>query len=95
MIYKVLHRIISPECFTERCRFALKVETIVKQAEQAFGSATAGGVKVVLRGVALPVDKPNQLVELKDGGQYPAGASRHPVRPQVLRSPHPFPSTIF
>ncbi|PNH12784.1 hypothetical protein TSOC_000320 [Tetrabaena socialis] len=45
------------------------VETIVRTVEQAFGAATSAGVRIVLRGEALPVDRPHHVVVLREGGE--------------------------
>ncbi|EFJ48079.1 hypothetical protein VOLCADRAFT_81244 [Volvox carteri f. nagariensis] len=60
------------------------VEAIVHCAEQAFGTLTAGGVKVVLRGAALPVNKPNHVVTLRDGDHLLVAPQRKAPSPEIV-----------
>ncbi|GLC46219.1 hypothetical protein PLESTB_001536600 [Pleodorina starrii] len=60
------------------------VGAIIHSAEQAFGAVTAGGVKIVLRGVALPVDKPGHVVALKDGDHLLVAPQRKAPSPEIV-----------
>ncbi|GFR43021.1 hypothetical protein Agub_g4022 [Astrephomene gubernaculifera] len=60
------------------------VEDIVRAVEHAFGAVTSGGVKVVLRGAALPVDRPSQKVTLKDGDHLLVAPQRKAPSPELV-----------
>ncbi|KAG2453360.1 hypothetical protein HYH02_001584 [Chlamydomonas schloesseri] len=61
-----------------------QVEQIFKTAEEAFGAITKGGIKVVLRGSALPGDKPGQLVTLQDGDHLLVAPQRKGPSAEVM-----------
>ncbi|GIL56900.1 hypothetical protein Vafri_12191 [Volvox africanus] len=60
------------------------VEEIVRNAQQAFGEVTSGGIKVVLRGEALPVDKLKHVVALKDGDHLLVAPQRKAPSPEII-----------
>jgi hypothetical protein len=45
-----------------------QVETILGSVQDSFGPAVSNGVKVIHKGAALPLDRPDAKVQLRDGG---------------------------
>ncbi|KAG2489953.1 hypothetical protein HYH03_011583 [Edaphochlamys debaryana] len=60
------------------------VEELLSTVERAFGVATAGGVKVVLRGAALPLEKPGHVVALSDGDTLLVAPQRKAPSPEIV-----------